>query len=133
MLVWEEAYKIGHDTMDAQHLVLVACINQLDININDDGARDVLPDVMKAVGGYLAYHFAEEEEVMRQAGYPRLEEHLANHRAFTGEFQRLLDLAGRGDVLPAALKMRAFVIDWLISHILEADADYARHIAAQAG
>ncbi len=130
MLAWEESYKIGHDRMDGQHLVLVALINQLDININDDGVQGILPDVLEAVGAYLGYHFAEEEAVMRAAGYPGLDGHVAMHRAFTEQFDRLLALAAAGQVLQAALKVRSFAIDWLIRHILQADAEYASHIAA---
>ncbi len=101
MLVWEESYRIGHDRMGSQHLVLVALINQLDINVHDDDAHDVLPDALKAVGAYVGYHFAEEEQVMRAAGYPRLDGHVAMRRDFAAEFERLLALAADGQALRA--------------------------------
>ena len=135
MLVWEDAYKIGHEEMDSQHLVLLALLNQLDINIDssdDPAAGPCLTEVMGALSAYIDYHFAAEEAVMRAASYPRLDDHLAAHHGFIAELARLRGLADSGTPLQAALKVRSLVVNWLLGHILETDVDYARHIASAA-
>lgn len=132
MLAWEQGYKIGQWEMDAEHLILFSLLNQLDININADLARECVHDVLAALGAYIDYHFAHEEALMKAWGYPRLEEHSARHHDFMNEVARLRSQVQGEDTLRAALKVRAFVLDWLLGHILEVDVDYAQFIAAKA-
>lgn len=131
MLVWEEGYKIGQEDMDAEHLILFALLNQLNINIQNDMAAACV-DILHALASYIDYHFAHEEALMKSWGYPGLEGHSAKHHEFVKEIVRLRHEAESSDPLQAGLKVRAFVLDWLLSHILETDADYARFIADKA-
>ena len=132
MLVWEEGYKIGHPAMDSEHLVLFALLNQLDININHDMAESCVTDILSALSSYIDFHFSHEEGVMRKANYPGLTEHIATHRVFVNELELLSQVNGTCDPQKCALKVRGFVLDWLLTHILEIDVDYSRFIAAQA-
>lgn len=129
MFVWEDGYKIGQEEMDAEHLILFALLNQLDVNINADRAGDCLDDVLNALGSYIDYHFAHEEALMRSWNYPGLETHSAVHREFIKELASLRAQVKGADALRAALKVRGFVLDWLLGHILETDVDYAAFIA----
>lgn len=129
MLVWEGEYKIGNEEMDAQHLILFALLNQLTINIDSDRASECLHDVMTALGDYIDYHFAHEEALMRSWNYPGLETHSAMHKEFIHELAGLRAQVTGSDALKAALKVRGFVLDWLLGHILETDVDYAAYMA----
>lgn len=133
MLVWEGEYKIGNEEMDAQHLILFALLNQLTVNIDSDRAGECLQDVMTALGAYIDYHFAHEEALMKAWDYPGLEEHAAKHMQFVAEVRHLQSLVAGTDAHKAAVRVRAFVLDWLLGHILGVDADYARFIAAKGG
>lgn len=133
MLVWEQEYKIGNEEMDAQHLILFALLNQLTVNINSDRAGDCLHDVMNALGAYIDYHFAHEEALMKAWDYPGLEEHSLKHVQFVAEVKRLQSMVPGTDAHKAAIRVRAFVLDWLLGHILATDMDYARFIAAKTG
>lgn len=132
MLVWEEGYRIGHEEMDAEHLILFSLLNQLDTNIQHDMAGACLGDVVRALEAYIDYHFAHEEALMKVWGYPHLERHSAKHHVFMGDLSRLRRDALGGDDLKAALTLRGFVLDWLLNHILESDVDYAQFIAGKA-
>lgn len=131
MLVWEEGYRIGQDEMDSEHLILFSILNQLDININADMAAACVGDVLGALESYISYHFGHEEALMRAWDYPDLAGHAETHRLFIAEVGRLRAAAAAGGSLEAALKLRSFVLDWLLNHILETDAEYARFIAAR--
>jgi hemerythrin len=131
MLAWEDGYKIGHEDMDAQHLILFALLNQLDVNINADLAGECVQDVLGALSAYIEYHFAHEEALMNAVGYPGLEGHAALHREFIDKVEQLRAQAESGDKQHAALKIRGFVLEWLLGHILEVDTEYSRYIAAK--
>jgi hemerythrin-like metal-binding protein len=129
MLVWEDEYKIGQPDMDAQHLILFALLNQLTANIDSDRAGDCLHDVINALGDYIDYHFAHEEALMKAWGYPGLDDHAAVHMQFVAEIKRLQAEVHGSDAHKAAIRVRAFVLDWLLGHILGTDAQYAKFIA----
>lgn len=132
MLAWEDGYKIGQGEMDAEHLILFSLLNQLNININADMAHDCVGDVLAALGAYIDYHFAHEEALMKAWGYPGLAEHSARHHEFMNEVSRLRQQAEGGDMLKTALRVRGFVLEWLLNHILDVDAEYAAFIAGKA-
>lgn len=132
MLAWEQGYKIGQWEMDAEHLILFSLLNQLDININHDLAGECVHDVLAALDAYIDYHFAHEEALMKAWGYPDLESHSALHHQFMAEIGRLRQSVKEGDEVRGALKVRGFVLDWLLNHIMETDVDYARFIAEKA-
>lgn len=129
MLAWEQGYKIGQWDMDAEHLILFSLLNQLDININADLAAECVGDVLTALDAYIDYHFAHEEALMKAWDYPGLDQHSAVHRQFMVQVGHLRQEVATGDVIRGALKIRGFVLEWLLSHIMETDVDYARFIA----
>lgn len=131
MLAWEEGYKIGHQMMDSQHLVLFALLNQLDINIHHDMPEEAVTDVLSALEIYILRHFAEEEALMREWAFPDLGPHIVTHHFFVAEMNRLRIPGPDGDVLRAALKVRGFVMEWLLSHILAEDMAYVKFMADQ--
>jgi hemerythrin-like metal-binding protein len=131
MLVWEDEYKIGQPDMDAQHLILFALLNQLTANIDSDRAGACLQDVINALGDYIDYHFAHEEALMKAWGYPGLDDHSAVHMQFVAEIKRMQAEVHGADAHKAAIKVRAFVLDWLLGHILGTDVQYAQFIAAK--
>ena len=131
MLVWESAYRIGEKEMDSQHLMLFALVNQLDNNINQEMAAECIGDVLGALESYIAYHFAQEEALMRSWGYPHLDAHVATHEDFIAKVAALRESVLTENPLHSAIKARGFVLDWLLGHILGTDADYVRYIAAR--
>ena len=127
MFEWEEDYKIGLPEMDAEHLVLFALINQIEINVNGEKADECLRDVLGALLSYVTFHFTNEQELMAAHGYPGLADHIRQHEEFSRTIHELAQAGAEGG-LEAALKLRGVVLNWLINHILRADVDYATFI-----
>lgn len=131
MLAWEDGYRIGIDEMDAQHLILFAILNQIDININSDMAQECVADALGALTSYIEYHFAHEEALLRKWQFPGFDEHKQRHKEFVDEVERLYDEAGKGDFTKSALQLRSTVLQWLLNHILCEDLEYANYIKAK--
>lgn len=129
MSIWEEGYKIGHSEMDAEHLILFSILTQLEANLNADIAGAGVADIVKAFDSYIEYHFAHEEALMKAWGYPDLAAHSAAHHEFVNNLTRLRGRTAADAPHKAALELRSFVLDWLLSHTLETDVKYANFIA----
>lgn len=126
MFEWTDGYKLGLPDVDGEHLVLFSLINQLEINIEGEKAEQCVEDVLNALSAYMTYHFGREETLMREVGYPRVAEHIAQHKEFTATITDM-KAAGKTSVA-AAITIRGYVLTWLMNHILRMDTDYARHI-----
>jgi hemerythrin len=128
VLTWGDEYRIGHDDMDGEHIILFALLNQLEINIGANQAAACVADLLRALLSYISFHFAHEEALMATYGYPELAQHHRAHEALIAETTRLGQRAATGDAAVVALEIRTFVRDWLLRHIREEDLRYAAHI-----
>lgn len=129
MIPWNDEYKVGMKELDGQHLILFSIINQIDINIAAERTGDLIEDVLSALTAYVSYHFAFEEALMRQHGYPRLAEHIASHRRLSQTLDELAAGQRMTDVAQA-VRIRKFAIDWLVDHIMQDDAEFADLVKA---
>jgi len=117
IVTWsDEAYGLGHELIDSQHKRLIEMINDL----HDALARgQVTEGVRRGIIGIVEYtqtHFADEERVMEELGWPGLKEHRKKHHALIRDVQRLLIRLRSGeDVGP--LELLGFFRQWLIEHI----------------
>lgn len=130
MLTWDEKYSVEIAEIDRQHQKLFGLLNELYEAMQEGKAAEVVGKVLDRVVDYTVYHFAYEEKLMRDAGYPGDAAHREEHAQLAAQAK---DLARRlkarqGDVPVATLK---FLCDWLGRHILGTDKKYAPFLAAQ--
>ncbi len=127
--VWLDEYKIGHDTVDAQHQYLFELANRI-IDPNNDQQTTHLN--VEALYEYTHSHFRDEELLMEQYNYPDYELHKKAHKRLIAELNAvsggiLTDETPRADVVK-------FMSDWLLIHILDEDmsfGNFLRKIATQ--
>ncbi len=120
---WTEDYSVGVRSMDEQHKVLLSLLNQL------LGARDLradsepVSDALQRMTRYAQEHFQAEEALLREGGYPGIEEHRAQHQAFLGRtVEFCLDASRSKAALPE--DMLRFLRMWWVHHILDEDRRY---------
>lgn len=134
--VWDEKFSVGNATMDKQHKRLFELVQrvrglkrQMDDRAEPDPAKVLA--LVKELLDYTKYHFADEERLMAECGYPKLEEHIALHREFTLRIQALEEkIADNIDVVPILTTM---LTEWLQVHILTVDKEYSSFLASAAG
>lgn len=128
MLAWSDGYSVGVRRIDADHVTLLALLNQLHINLAEEKSEQALGPVLAALLNYADGHFRFEERLMAHFGYPGLDEHRATHDAFRVKVEALLrDAGGEADV---ARKLRAALNTWLFSHILGEDGRFGTWLRA---
>ena len=119
VLVWQPELNTGIDVIDQQHQRIVALINQLaDAHTREDQAA-----VLEELVDYTLSHFAFEEELMEEAGYPFSAAHKRVHEVFTKRVSeyRLRFEAGE-DIVD---DLRSMLSRWLFNHIRNDDKAYA--------
>lgn len=122
---WDEALATGNATIDEQHKSLFKLANALDAACEEDS--DVVDRSIYALTDYVLEHFADEEALMREAGYPGSGPHHAQHQVLTGETMRYTAVYFNGESL-AARELAEFVAKWLRGHIEAEDKRMAVYL-----
>ena len=126
---WTEDLRTGVDVVDEQHQGIFSWFNELK-QATDERRTLFAAYVVTRLGQYVREHFAIEESLLREKGYPRIEEHLAEHEDFR---QKLRELKMKAISDAMASEMIELLRDWLARHICESDKDYARFILSKDG
>ena len=79
---------IGIEEIDADHQDIIGTLEEIRTNLGDD----TFPAVgkVKDLVQLLADHFRREEELMRQADYPKAEMHAWHHEQTMVQIQRVI-------------------------------------------
>jgi hemerythrin-like metal-binding protein len=121
---WSPALSVGLESIDGQHRVLVAYINQLSSAILRGQPGSVLGQVLSGLDGYTRIHFRHEERLFKMHGWDEGTEHADTHRAFEQQLQDFQQRFAAGDTSLAMAVMK-FMIQWLGEHILLDDMAYS--------
>ncbi|MGV7194913.1 bacteriohemerythrin [Xanthomonas axonopodis] len=127
LLVWQDDLNTGIEVIDHQHRRIVDMINQLHA-AHTSLQRLAVAEVIDELIDYTLSHFAFEEELMQEAGYPFSLAHARVHQVFgkrVGDY-RLRFQAGE-DVSD---DLRNMLSRWLFNHIRGDDQAYAPQVIA---
>ncbi len=129
LFVWSSAYSVNVKKCDLQHQRLFEIVDQLAEAMRVGKAKAVIQPILAQLTQYTRSHFADEEQLMRQAGYPLLASHQEQHRLFIARMEEFGVQFGRvGNVNTVALL--STLKDWLVNHIMRVDKAYASHLNA---
>jgi hemerythrin len=121
-LIWNpQRHGVGDAAIDADHRHMIALINRIDDMLGDAGQIDNAWNVMDELLLATEAHFAQEEKIMAQHGYPDMPQHIEEHRK---QLEQMRNLIGEVRHAPSPAKVRlipAFLVDWAELHILHDD------------
>jgi len=124
-LDWTSDLETGIQVIDKQHQRIVDYINKL-YHAQQFHSREEVGTVLDELVDYTLSHFAFEESLMEEAGYPFINAHKKVHQLFV---RRVADYQQRfkmgEDIADELLNtLRA----WLINHIRNDDQDYSEDV-----
>lgn len=118
---WFEKYKIGVPLIDADHLNLFMEVAHFNEHLQSGMTAEELGKSLNFLDKYVGAHFAREEMLMREKGYPYYTQHKALHLhlkkvvfAVRRVFQTDMEKVDK-------VKLNQFLHDWLVEHILKVD------------
>lgn len=128
---WSEEYAIGHAAIDNQHRKIVDIINLLH-SVLQDGAKSKAGagEVFDQLAHYVMTHFAYEEQLIADAGYPieKIIEHRRQHDRLLNGVREVSLAYQTGDTEALAELLPYLYGAWLIDHICYSDKDYATYL-----
>ncbi len=125
---WSSDLETGHAAIDEQHQSLFDLANRLEECITCDADEpELVSDAIYRLNDYVIEHFAAEEALMAQAGYPRVSSHRSEHERLSADTMRLMAAYFNGESV-AATRIAPFVTSWLQNHIRQEDMRFVRFL-----
>jgi len=127
MFDWSNAFSVEISSVDAQHKELFSIARELHTAMTAGQGKAALGKILDRLVQYTAAHFAHEERLMRQANYPGLDSHKAEHDALT---RKVLDLQAdfRAGKTTISVHVLQFLRTWLQQHIQHSDMAFAPYL-----
>lgn len=124
---WTSDLEIGIPVIDAQHHRIVEYINQVE-HVQETKSQRELLDLMDELVDYTVSHFAFEESLMEEAGYPFTNAHAKVHRLFAKRVESFQKRAKAGENI--TVELLHVLKAWLVNHIKRDDHDYSELVKA---
>jgi len=123
-MTWSEQYSVGIASIDLQHKRLFDLVNEMHEAMRTAQGNEAVGRILKRLMHYALTHFAHEERLMDECGWPELESHREEHKALTRQTESLLRRFNSGETL-LSVDVMLFIKTWLTQHIQGTDMKYA--------
>jgi hemerythrin len=123
LLTWNHACRVRVRAMDDQHGILMDAMNELRLAVVHGGGREQVSKLLDQLIELTRMHFASEEHLMEQSGFPGLADHRRLHHSILAQILEAAHRLQYGE----GVEMRALLCslrDWFIEHIEGADQEY---------
>ncbi len=125
---WSTDYSVGSKRIDDDHRGLFDVVNHYYDAVHKGEAHESIEAILKLLEKYIREHFAHEERLMADIGYPKLGEHKKLHAALIDAYhstQFSYNLAPDEFDADGFLE---FLQTWLTTHILVEDHKFAPYV-----
>lgn len=120
---WSQNMSVGSDVLDGHHKMIIDCLNSLHPLIGASGKEAEIQAVLARLESFVLIHFSEEEQCMKQVGYPDWRNHKEQHDRMYDLVFGMKSEVEHGRPLDAK-HLFDIVYNWLIQHILGEDKKY---------
>jgi hemerythrin-like metal-binding protein len=123
LMTWDDGLSVGVKTLDDQHKRLIELLNQLHRSKASGKGDSTTRSVLNELLAYTVDHFACEERLFEQHGYPVAADHRQQHEILKGQ---VVDFATAFEAGKASLSAELFLFlrGWLNGHIRASDRGY---------
>jgi hemerythrin-like metal-binding protein len=126
---WQETPSTGWDPLDREHAELIRTLGGLLSAVEADDlarARDAAEELVRVAGE----HFAHEERLMRETGYPRLAQHKEAHDLYLADAAGFARHAAEKGLTPELRRWAVGrALEWFRFHIAANDVALGTFLA----
>ncbi len=124
MVELSPSFEIECDAIDGDHKRLLVMINDM-IAVIDGERADQCARLAPEFVNFAKQHFAREEALLDQVGYPDLKRHEDHHHSLDKKMDSILDLAKLADENAiAGEKLKKELVFFLMDDVINADLEF---------
>lgn len=121
---WNDTLDLGIAEIDREHRELADAVNELYVKAKDAAGYDELKGIIADIMQRIEAHFATEERIFKEYGYPEATTHAKLHRTLEDQLRALQRQIEEGG-LPFSDTVLTYVKDWFLTHTTGSDLVYA--------
>jgi hemerythrin-like metal-binding protein len=121
---WYKKYSVNNTELDEHHKALFAIFNRLYDNCLGHESAKCLEPIIEELVSYSGYHFATEEQYMRNIRYKEIDQHILLHRQFTQRISQLQQVTDK-DEPEVTKELITFLGKWLLKHVMIEDKKFS--------
>lgn len=127
IIKWNKSISVNNLSIDSQHKRLIELTNDLILQSNAKANSSIINESLSELLKYTREHFRDEENLLKEHNYPKLEEHKKSHERFIYKIAMFCKdvIDGKDNVTEEMIK---FLVDWLLKHTSVEDQDYKKYI-----
>jgi hemerythrin len=135
---WDTSLETGIEVVDEQHRQYFVLLNNYlekasESPLDGDEFFDLL-EKLDFLRQYAREHFATEELLMQEAGFPGYDTHRWEHQYFEHHVGELCEkLKADGFSLELAHDVNYYIIEWFVEHIRQVDMELVGFLHDRAG
>ena len=127
LMDWTDSLSVNVAEVDNQHKKLVALLNQLHHSSVSGKGNETMKQVLNELTQYTANHFAYEEKILAEHGYPELATHKDLHDKLAAQVVKFNEEFQKGTSSISA-DLFLFLRSWLNGHIRGSDRHYGKFL-----
>jgi hemerythrin-like metal-binding protein len=124
---WTERMSVGSAILDGHHKIIIDCLNRLHPLLGATGRDSEVHAVLAKLEDFVLIHFSEEEQCMKQGGYPDWRAHKEQHDKMYDIVFGMKSDVEHGRSLNAE-HLFDVIYNWLLQHIMKEDKKYEKFI-----
>lgn len=122
-MAWDNKYKLGILWQDVQHEQLVDHLAMM-VKAREEGMEDaVYFRTLEFLERYIQDHFSMEAHYMKKYNYPKIYEHLNEHKIFNNDFLSFKHSCDSSDDSDCSKGLMIKLSKWIIKHIMKTDKE----------
>ena len=127
-VIWKDAFFCGNDLIDGQHKLLVQITNELLSAMLAERSEAEVALIMVNLLAEVKQHFHDEETILRQLRFDKLDQHTAEHAQLLAQAYQLVGQFETKELTLCSL-VQFLAHDVITRHILGSDLEYFALIA----
>ncbi len=133
-IVWSKRYSVKVERLDDQHRQMADLVNRMNDRINAQEDRDRIIEGFTDLIKFTGFHFATEEALMKEHGFPDYKKHKKEHKDLInllGEIKRqfLRESESFSDFdYDLAKDWLVIHKDWFAVHLTHSDKELGRFL-----
>jgi methyl-accepting chemotaxis protein len=124
LMSWSASLSVNIQQIDDQHKKLIGMINELHKAMKLKKSNSAMGSILDRLADYTVTHFATEEKLFAQYGYPEEKAHVELHRKLVAQVVDIQKKFKAGNAM-ISMELMSFLKDWLVNHIQGTDKKYS--------
>jgi len=128
-IAWDDSLLTGNTIVDMQHQKIFRLLSDLVRFCEDGSDTSKLRETLMILVSHAVRHFADEEALQLECGYPDYENHKQRHGDFKIAMSELVQrFEKNGSSIELSQDVNKIVVGWLVKHIQQEDKKISEYI-----